>query len=594
MPKIFYRTNSKTNWLTLRIFLSEMAKDKKRAITYSILIPLNRALYIVILPLVFSFVLQTVLTDPSNWAQALVLVGVGVIVAALSLVISWFAFSMLFKHEEQMRTELTKNAMTYLTNHSDQFFASRKVGALAGDVTNFGQSIISFLDNIFLNVSTVVMNFVVSLIVIAIIAPILLLPLGFATVFLIIHSIHSLNRRGHLRHERKVRNAELTGTIADILGNQQIVRFFGMRKKETERVLTERRKIQAISAQEVDVIQVESVVRQAVLFGTQILTVALCIVLFGFNIISIAALIFTITYLSRLTGSLFEITPIIRNLEQAFLDASNITEILQEEIEVSDVTRAKKLRVTDGKIEFKDVSFSYKDNSDDSVIQAMNLVIKPGQRVGLAGHSGGGKTTLSKLLLRFADVSQGAIEIDGQSISEVTQDSLHGAIAYVPQEAYLFHRSLRENIAYGRPDASDKEILEAAKKANALEFIEKLPDGIDTIVGERGVKLSGGQRQRIAIARAILKDAPILVLDEATSALDSESEKQIQAALGTVMKGRTSVVIAHRLSTIARLDRIIVLDHGRIIEDGTHKELLELNGVYASLWSHQSGGFIDE
>lgn len=186
------------------------------------------------------------------------------------------------------------------------------------------------------------------------------------------------------------------------------------------------------------------------------------------------------------------------------------------------------------------------------------------------------------------------IQIDGQDISQVTQQSLHESIAYVAQDPMLFHRSLRENIAYGRPSASDAEIKRAAKKAHALEFIEKLPSGFDTTVGERGVKLSGGQRQRIAIARAILKDAPILVFDEATSALDSESEKLIQASLDELMKGHTSIVIAHRLSTIAKLDRIIVLDDGIIAEDGTHAELIAKNGVYARLWNHQSGGFIEE
>jgi ATP-binding cassette subfamily B protein len=192
------------------------------------------------------------------------------------------------------------------------------------------------------------------------------------------------------------------------------------------------------------------------------------------------------------------------------------------------------------------------------------------------------------------DIDGGQILIDGQDISQVTQNSLRGAIAYVPQDPFLFHRSLRDNIAYGKPDASDAEITAAAHAAYADEFIDQLPHGLDTIVGERGVKLSGGQRQRIAIARAILKDAPILVLDEATSALDSESEIYIQQALEKLMKNRTSIVIAHRLSTIAKLDRIIVLDNGKIVEEGPHTELLDQKGTYARLWKHQSGGFIEE
>ena len=210
------------------------------------------------------------------------------------------------------------------------------------------------------------------------------------------------------------------------------------------------------------------------------------------------------------------------------------------------------------------------------------------------GKSGSGKTTLTRLLLRLVDIQEGKILVDGQEISKVSQVSLRRQIAYVPQEPLLFHRTISENIAYGRPEATPEEIRQAAADANALEFIERLPDGFDTITGERGVKLSGGQRQRIAIARAILTDAPILVLDEATSALDSESEQLIQAALQNLMKGRTSIVIAHRLSTVASLDRIVVLRGGEIVEDGVHSDLIAAGGEYADLWERQTGGGIGE
>lgn len=209
------------------------------------------------------------------------------------------------------------------------------------------------------------------------------------------------------------------------------------------------------------------------------------------------------------------------------------------------------------------------------------------------GASGAGKTTLTKLLLRLSDIQEGRIEIDGQNIADATQQSLRRQIAYVPQESLLFHRSVAENIAYGRPDATMEQIREAARRANALEFIERLPQGFDTVTGERGVKLSGGQRQRIAIARAILADCPILVLDEATSALDSESEKMVQDALAELMRGRTAVVVAHRLSTVAGLDRIVVLDGGCVVEDGPHDELIEAGGVYAGLWNRQTGAYLD-
>lgn len=254
----------------------------------------------------------------------------------------------------------------------------------------------------------------------------------------------------------------------------------------------------------------------------------------------------------------------------------------------------KPLHVTQGEIDFIDLGFSYTDGDIDTrVFNKLNLHIPAGQRIGLVGHSGSGKTTLTKLLLRLSDIQQGSVLVDRQNIAECTQQSLRQQIAYVPQEALLFHRSIKENIAYGRPLATDEEIIEAAKKANAYDFIEQLPHGMNTMVGERGIKLSGGQRQRIAIARAILADAPILVLDEATSALDSESEALVQDALATLMEGRTAIVVAHRLSTVAALDRIVVLMGGELIEEGTHTELIQAGGEYAHLWDRQTGAFLD-
>lgn len=277
------------------------------------------------------------------------------------------------------------------------------------------------------------------------------------------------------------------------------------------------------------------------------------------------------------------------------MQAAPMTEIISETPEILDKPNAAKLQVRDGAVAINNVDFRYAENvNGQSIFTGLNLMIKPGERLGLVGPSGGGKSTLTRLLLRFEDINNGEILIDGQNVADVSQTSLRRSIAYVPQEPLLFHRSIHENIAYGRADASLSEVKQAARLAHADEFIGKLKDGYDTIVGERGVKLSGGQRQRIAIARAILKDAPILILDEATSALDSESEVLIQKALWELMKGRTAIVIAHRLSTIQRMDRIIVLDDGKIVEEGTHKQLLEQKGLYSKLWSHQSGGFLEE
>jgi ATP-binding cassette subfamily B protein len=227
------------------------------------------------------------------------------------------------------------------------------------------------------------------------------------------------------------------------------------------------------------------------------------------------------------------------------------------------------------------------------LFDGLDLEVPDGAKVGLVGRSGGGKSTLTQLLLRMTDVQGGTIRIGGQDIARLRQADLRSLIAYVPQEPAMFHRTLRENIVFARPSATEAEVQAAARAAHVTEFAEGLPDGFDTLVGERGVKLSGGQRQRVALARAILRDAPVLLLDEATSALDSESEVLIQQALWRIMEGRTALVVAHRLSTVARMDRLIVMDRGRVIEQGRHEELLARQGVYARLWRHQSGGFLD-
>lgn len=298
------------------------------------------------------------------------------------------------------------------------------------------------------------------------------------------------------------------------------------------------------------------------------------------------------SYLLQILHRLWDFARVIRDVYQQLSDAEEMIEILNTPHEINDVGGAKALKVTEGHIEFKNVVFAY--HKDKNVINKLNLDLSPGEKVALIGPSGGGKSTIVKLLFRFFDINDGKILIDGQDISKVKQNSLRAALSLVPQDPVLFHRTLMENIRYGRPDATDLEVIAAAKKAHCHEFISQFPDQYNTYVGERGIKLSGGERQRVAIARAILKNAPILVLDEATSSLDSESEMFIQKALKSLMKGKTTIVIAHRLSTIMQMDRILVIKEGSIVESGTHKELTQKRkGLYKMLWELQAGGFLE-
>jgi ATP-binding cassette subfamily B multidrug efflux pump len=328
---------------------------------------------------------------------------------------------------------------------------------------------------------------------------------------------------------------------------------------------------------------------------------ALSLYLWSMSAISAGAIAVAVSLSLRLNGMaqwiMWEISSLFENIGTA----TDGMKTLSNPIKVDDKPNANTLEVTQGSIEFKDIHFNYGKAANETnrgpVMNGLNLNIKPGEKIGLVGRSGAGKSTLVNLLLRFYDTDSGAIKIDGQNITDVSQESLRRYIAMVTQDTSLLHRSVKDNILYGRPDATEAEMLNAAKQAKALDFISDLEDskgnkGFDAQVGERGVTLSGGQRQRIAIARVLLKNAPILILDEATSALDSEVEAAIQASLDDLMTGKTVIAIAHRLSTIAQMDRLIVLDNGGVVEQGSHDKLIAQGGIYAGLWAHQTGGFI--
>ncbi|MBV9314178.1 MAG: ABC transporter ATP-binding protein [Pseudonocardia sp.] len=386
-----------------------------------------------------------------------------------------------------------------------------------------------------------------------------------------------------------------TGSLADAITNVMAVKSFAHERYERQR-FAERTE----QARHLLLRLSFAYMRLMASFGgmTAVISVtALVVAIYGVvsDSAEVGTMFLIVIYTISAAHQLFEFNNRgLRTYNWAFGEAGEIIEILALESAIADSVEPERARIGAGAITFDEVTFRH-TGSPDNLFDGLNLHIEPGERVGLVGHSGAGKTTFTQLLLRFSDVGGGRILIDGQDITRITQADLRANIAYVPQEPLLFHRSIRENIAYGRLDAEAAEVELAAERANVTEFVRMLRDGFDTLVGERGVKLSGGQRQRLAIARAMLKDAPILLLDEATSALDSESEVLVQDALWTLMQGRTAIVIAHRLSTIQRMDRIIVLEEGRIAEMGSHRELLaDPNGIYASFWAHQSGGFLTE
>jgi ATP-binding cassette subfamily B protein len=383
----------------------------------------------------------------------------------------------------------------------------------------------------------------------------------------------------------------LSGHVADTLMNMETVRGFAAEERESEehRNRAAETRVLALRSWDYGNLRIDTVVAPLSVL-TNALGLAIAVGVSGG--LGVEAIVVTFAYFGNATRIMFEFNQIYRRIESALTEAAQFTELLLDDPTVLDPEDPEPLRVEDSRVTFDHVVFAH--GGGKPLFTGLDLDVAAGTRIGLVGRSGGGKTTLTRLLLRLMDVDGGRILIGGQDIARLRQTDLRSLIAYVPQDPAMFHRTLRENIAFARPGATDAEIRRAADAAHVTEFAEALPDGFDTMVGERGVKLSGGQRQRVALARAILRDAPILLLDEATSALDSESEVLVQEALWRLMEGRTALVVAHRLSTVVRMDRLVVLDRGGIVEQGTHAELLDADGSYAKLWRHQSGGFLDE
>lgn len=481
--------------------------------------------------------------------------------------------------------------VAYTLKHSHTYFADRFAGSILTKFGNVHGGIGSLIPNFLWTILTAVVSYIVTFVLVAtvdVLSAVLFLVL---TLTLIYFNRWLAPRKRELSRAHAERRSELMGRSADVFTNISASRQYARlqnESKELQDLTTKRREAFRISWWYSERMRLYN---GLILFAFAFLMFVSLVLKLQSGDISTGEFVLVLSLISQITGSLVFIGQSFNDMAETFGEMEEGLEDLIVPYEIVDATDATALRVTEPTLKWDAVTFKY---GEKTVFDNFSIDIKAGERTGLVGPSGAGKTTFVSLLLRQHDLDSGQILIDGQDISRVTQDSLREQIAVVPQEPLLFHRSIRENIAYGKPDATDDEIIEVARKAQAHDFVCELEQGYDTLVGERGVKLSGGQKQRIAIARAMLKDAPILVLDEATSALDSESEVAIQTALQELMEGKTVVAIAHRLSTLREMDRIIVLEAGQIVEDGTHHELAKAGGTYERLWAHQAGGFLQE
>ncbi|MFF4871382.1 ABC transporter ATP-binding protein [Streptomyces sp. NPDC003444] len=482
--------------------------------------------------------------------------------------------------------------MDELFAKDSSFFHDNFAGSLTKRVLSFASRFEVFVDTLTFSVMGNVVPLLFASVVLWQYDPLLVVGLLTLIAFTGLCVTPLIRRRQALVAQREQAIARVSGHVADTLMNMDTVRSFAAEDREAaehrSRVAESRRL--TLRSWDYGNLRIDTLVAPMSVL-TNVLGLLLAVALGGGEH-GVEAVIVAFTYYSNATRIMFEFNQIYRRLESAMTEAGQFTELLLEPPTVLDPTTPEPLAPRGTGVRFEKVTFAHAGAKP--LFEGLDLDVPGGAKIGFVGRSGGGKTSLTRLLLRMTDVDGGRILVGGQDIGRLRQADLRSMIAYVPQDPAMFHRSLRDNIAFARPDATEAEIRRAADAAHVTEFVDGLPDGFDTMVGERGVKLSGGQRQRVALARAILRDAPILLLDEATSALDSESEILVQEALWRLMEGRTALVVAHRLSTVAGMDRLVVLDRGRIVEQGTHEALLDAEGAYAKLWRHQSGGFLDD
>jgi ATP-binding cassette subfamily B protein len=556
-----------TTKLVLAFYGRHIWKYPKKVIGLLLAVPLTILAYQLLPALIVADVIGKLGTknyDPNNiWSSfGSELAGYAVLII-FGTVIGWRVIDRLtWRMEADIERNIAEEVFDHLLKLDADFHANNFGGSLVSYTNKIMGSYVRMADTTIYQVLPLLAGLIFSSIILAPRAPLFVVVLVFFALFYMTTAFFVTRPVRLLGNKHASQESIQTGFLADAVTNIMAIKSFARRDFENQRFAKATRNtrsslfdfMQAHQKQQIYFHSLMSII-SAVSLTVAVISVAVYHI--NLSIISYTSMI--VSQLIMFSNS------VIRNYYRSFGDASDMVKILQLPPQVADPLEPEALKISEGNIEFDNVTFTHA-GANDAIFHRFTIQIKSGEKVGLVGHSGSGKTTFTRLLLRFSDIDSGAILIDGQNIAAITQEDLRSKIAYVPQEPLLFHRSIGENIGYGKTDATKEEIEQAAKHAHAHEFVKDLPDGYKTMVGERGIKLSGGQRQRVAIARALLKDAPILVLDEATSALDSESEKLIQDALWKLMEGRTAIAIAHRLSTIQRMDRIVVLDNGEIVE----------------------------
>ena len=526
-----------------------------------------------------------------NIAGLIKIIGFVAITHGVIWVLSIIARFTLTTIEAKVMARLKQNAFDYLILHSRDFFVNNFAGSLVQKINRFSRSFEGLFDILIFNLIPISITVIGAVIITAFVAPAISMIIAIWAIIVMIFNIFFSQWKVKYDIDAALADSKTTGHLSDNIINYISIKLFNGYFRESKN-------FKNVSNEQAQKTLFTWQLSNSVSIGQQLLIYAVEFAAFYYAIIlwqngqaMVGTFVLIQTYIIGIANQLWGVNRMFRGIYQGLADSKEMVEIMALPHDIRDIPGAKDLPKVLGKIEFKNVVFSFHETRN--VLDNMNLTIAAGEKVALVGPSGTGKTTLIGLLLRLFDPASGKILIDGQNIQKITQESLRANISLVPQDPVLFHRSIMENIRYGRPDATDKETITAARLAHCDEFVEQMPIKYETLVGERGVKLSGGERQRVAIARAILKNAPILVLDEATSSLDSKSEMLIQDALDILMTKCTTIAIAHRLSTIRKMDRIIVMDNGGIAEEGTHQGLIrKKKSLYKTLWDLQAGGFI--